>query len=208
MMASALSAVHTASLQAKAAAAMMEGRRGREAPMGAENLEAKPAIPAETLAEVPRRRTSGQKRKAASSLSAAAVSSSTSKRLVKERNALNILPSGHNGPCTRARQFPGKIASGSSPTPQEGVLVAEAVVGEVGKEMVFSEDPVKSAEDSVEPPDATTIEVGFEAVRSRGVGVHVVPTSAGELLELGIVDEIGWEVACSEPVCGIGLAPK
>ncbi|KAL0921855.1 hypothetical protein M5K25_008969 [Dendrobium thyrsiflorum] len=175
----ALFTVHTASDQEKAAAAMMEGRRGRDAPAAAENLEVKPPVPLETLGEAPRRRTGGQKRKAASSIFAAASSSSTSKRLVKERNALNILPSGHNGPCTRARQFPGKIAAGSPQTPQEGVVIAETMVGELAKEMMFSEDPVKSVEDSAEPSDVTTMELEFEAVRSRGVGVHVVPTSAG-----------------------------
>ncbi|XP_020600365.1 SWI/SNF complex subunit SWI3D [Phalaenopsis equestris] len=170
-----LCSLRTASVEERSVA-MMEGRRGREAPVAAEHLD---AVIAETPAEGPRRRTGGQKRKVASSLSAAVVSASTSKRLVKERNALNILSSGHNGPCTRARQLPGKIAAGSPQTPQEGLAMVETVVAEVGKEIVFFEDPIKSVECSVEPPDVTTMEAMFEAVRSRGVRVHVVPTSAG-----------------------------
>lgn len=68
------------------------------------------APPAETLADAPRRRGGaggGVKRKASSNLSSS--SSAPSKRPIKEQNVLNI-PSLHNGPLTRARQSPGKLA--------------------------------------------------------------------------------------------------
>ncbi|KAG0462476.1 hypothetical protein HPP92_020952 [Vanilla planifolia] len=105
----------------------METKGGRDAQAAIATAEPKPLSAVETLAEGSGRLTGGQKRKVGSSHFSTAsapfpitapVSSSPAplKRLVQERNALNVLPIvGHNGPWTRARQTPNKYAA---PSPQ------------------------------------------------------------------------------------------
>lgn len=134
-----------------------------------------PPPTAETLADAPRRRGAGAlKRKASSNLSSA-----PSKRLIKERNALNI-PSLHNGPLTRARQTPSRLAGAAAQRAAEEVPATAAALegfskvgpaggGSIGDEVV-----------ELVPVDEPIVDAEFDLVRSRGSGVHVVPTPAGE----------------------------
>ncbi|VAH94935.1 unnamed protein product [Triticum turgidum subsp. durum] len=119
-------------------------------------------------AEAPRRRGGGGKRKASGS------SFTPSKRHAKERNAAFHAPSHmlHSGPLTRAaRQSPHKLS-----TAPADAAPAAAVPGGSGPGEGSAIRP-----DEVQTPAEETplVDEGFEAVRSRGAGVHVVPTFAG-----------------------------
>ncbi|KAM3294417.1 hypothetical protein ACQJBY_037355 [Aegilops geniculata] len=118
--------------------------------------------------EAPRRRGGGGKRKASGS------SFTPSKRHAKERNAAFHAPSHmlHSGPLTRAaRQSPHKLSTAPADAPP-----AAAVPGGLGPGEGSAVRP-----DEVQTPAEETplVDEGFEAVRSRGAGVHVVPTFAG-----------------------------
>ncbi|KAL5209309.1 hypothetical protein ABZP36_004932 [Zizania latifolia] len=121
-------------------------------------------------AEAPRRRSGGGgKRKSSGS------SFTPSKRHAKERNAFHVPPHLlHSGPLTRAsRQSPHKLAG---PAPEAVVAGASGSGTGSGK---GDGDVIRL--DGVETPtEETPLEdKAFEAVRSRGAGVHVVPTFAG-----------------------------
>ncbi|KAG0487173.1 hypothetical protein HPP92_009268 [Vanilla planifolia] len=171
----------------------METRGGRDAQTVVAIAEAKPLPASETLAEGSRRRTGGQKRKAGSSLSSIStasapfpatppVSSSSVplKRLVKERNALNIPPIvGHNGPWTRARQTPNKYAASSPQKAQDGAAASEGAALEGGRDPLAAVEVTGAAEVVSVSQDEAIVDAEFEAVRLRGCHVHVVPTPAG-----------------------------
>ncbi|RWW89110.1 hypothetical protein BHE74_00001916 [Ensete ventricosum] len=165
--------------QQKPAQAAMEAK-GRDGPPASASVEtavaavaAAPLLTGETLAEAPRRRASGSKRKASASSSSTPV-----KRQAKERNLLHHLFPVHNGPCTRARQSPHKHAAASH-RPVEHAAASAWASEARGTDASASGGPIKAEEDEdVEEP---LVDVEFEAVRSRGVDVHAVPTAAGEL---------------------------
>ncbi|KAJ6827214.1 SWI/SNF complex subunit SWI3D-like [Iris pallida] len=121
---------------------------------------------------IPRRRSGGQKRKSLNFSS----SSTPSKRLMKERYALNIQSSSplHSGPVTRARQYPSKLAS----RPPEAVPRLETHDGRrdgwvpIGAEKEEEEEELVLFDEPIVDPE-------FDAVRSRGSDVHVVPVPAG-----------------------------
>nr|XP_010936291.1 SWI/SNF complex subunit SWI3D [Elaeis guineensis] len=147
----------------------MEGK-GRDVPPAQTNAAAPPPpVVAETLVEGPRRRAGAAKRKAASTASSS--SSAPSKRHAKERNPIHHLPPVHNGPCTRARQTPNKVAAGVQRT-------TEALpVDSGGKGGSAAGDPAEAEEEElVEEP---LVDADFELVRSRGANVHAVPAPAG-----------------------------
>ncbi|RWV93391.1 hypothetical protein GW17_00044150 [Ensete ventricosum] len=154
--------------------------KGRDGPPASASVEtavaavaAAPLLTGETLAEAPRRRASGSKRKASASSSSTPV-----KRQAKERNLLHHLFPVHNGPCTRARQSPHKHAAASH-RPVEHAAASAWASEARGTDASASGGPIKAEEDEdVEEP---LVDVEFEAVRSRGVDVHAVPTAAGEL---------------------------
>ncbi|URE19909.1 Zinc finger, ZZ type [Musa troglodytarum] len=154
--------------------------KGRDGPPASASVEtavaaaaAAPLLTAETLAEAPRRRASGSKRKASASSSSTPV-----KRQAKERNLLHHLFPVHNGPCTRARQSPHKHAAASH-RPVEHAAASAWALEARGTGASASGGPIKAEEEEeVEEP---LVDVEFEAVRSRGVDVHAVPTAAGEL---------------------------
>ncbi|KAG8062397.1 hypothetical protein GUJ93_ZPchr0003g17475 [Zizania palustris] len=118
--------------------------------------------------EAPRRRSSGGKRKSSGS------SFTPSKRHAKERNAFHVPPHLlHSGPLTRAaRQSPHKLA---------GPLAAAAAGPSGSGAGSGNGDGDVIRLDGVETPTDVTplVDEAFEAVRSRGAGVHVVPTFAG-----------------------------
>uniref|UniRef100_A0A0D9VYC4 SWI/SNF complex subunit SWI3D n=1 Tax=Leersia perrieri TaxID=77586 RepID=A0A0D9VYC4_9ORYZ len=124
-------------------------------------------------AEAPRRRGGGGKRKSGGS------SFTPSKRHAKERNtaaaaAAFHVPSHllHSGPLTRAaRQSPLKLAG--SPAPEE----AAAAAG--GSGAGGGGDVIRLDGEGAPTEEMPLVDETFEAVRSRGAGVHVVPTFAG-----------------------------
>lgn len=134
-----------------------------------------PAAHGDAPAEAPRRRGGGGKRKSAGS------SFTPSKRQAKERNAaFHVSPHLlHSGPLTRAaRQSPHKLAS---TPPESGAASASAAAagdgaggGKGGGDVIRPEGEETPAE------ELPLVDEVFEAVRSRGPGVHVVPTFAGE----------------------------
>uniref|UniRef100_A0A0E0D5V1 SWIRM domain-containing protein n=1 Tax=Oryza meridionalis TaxID=40149 RepID=A0A0E0D5V1_9ORYZ len=121
-------------------------------------------------AEAPRRRGGGGKRKSGGS------SFTPSKRHAKERNAAFHVPPHllHSGPLTRAaRQSPHKLA-------EEAAAAAAAGAGGSGAGGVKGGGDVIRLEGEEAPTEETPlVDEVFEAVRSRGAGVHVVPTFAG-----------------------------
>ncbi|CAH9100549.1 unnamed protein product [Cuscuta europaea] len=129
-----------------------------------------------------RRRGGGQKRKA-SALSSGGTSaplSTSSKRQARDKPHAVPFPPIHNGPCTRARQLPGNTASVASPSNSgvkgeaDAALLPRAEAGELQK----AEDASIEAKEDLEAVEAK-LEAEFEAIRSRDVNVHVVPTHAG-----------------------------
>ncbi|KAF0910346.1 hypothetical protein E2562_001526 [Oryza meyeriana var. granulata] len=123
-------------------------------------------------AEAPRRRGGGGKRKSGGS------SLTPSKRHAKERSAAFHVPPHllHSGPLTRAaRQSPLKLAG--SPAAEEA---AAAGLGGSGAGGVRGDGNVIRLEGEETPTEETPlVDEVFEAVRSRGADVHVVPTFAG-----------------------------
>ncbi|XP_072991015.1 SWI/SNF complex subunit SWI3D [Typha latifolia] len=143
---------------------------------------ARPPPPTETLPEPPRRRGGAAKRKAASAgLSSTSSPSSlapSSKRLAKERNPIQYhLPPIHNGPCTRARQSPNKFAVAAPQKPPGTGLSPFSAADGGGNGMAVVGDPAGGGEE--EMAEEPLVDPEFEAVRSRGVNVHVIPTFAG-----------------------------
>ncbi|RLN18471.1 SWI/SNF complex subunit SWI3D isoform X3 [Panicum miliaceum] len=139
-------------------------------------MEPKPSSAAHgdaPAAEAPRRRGGGGKRKSSGS------SFTPSKRQAKERNAAFHVPPHllHSGPLTRAaRQSPHKLA-GAPPEPGPASSSAPAGDGVSGGQgEVGAIRPEREETPAAEQP---LVDEVFEAVRSRGAGVHVVPTFAG-----------------------------
>ncbi|AQK63319.1 SWI/SNF complex subunit SWI3D [Zea mays] len=139
-------------------------------------MEPKPSSAAHADApavEAPRRRGGGGKRKSAGS------SFTPSKRQAKERNASFHVPPHllHSGPLTRAaRQSPHKLSG----TPSESVPASSAAAtgdGVSGGQAVV--DAIRPETEETPAPELPLVDEMFEAVRSRGAGVHVVPTFAG-----------------------------
>ncbi|URD74538.1 Zinc finger, ZZ type [Musa troglodytarum] len=154
---------------------------GRDVPPGPANAEALPAAqpPAsETLAEVPRRRAGGAKRKASTLSSSAGTSfSAPPKRQAKERNLLHHVFPVHNGPCTRARQSPHKVAAAATHKPAGHVAVPAWATEAKAKDVSADGGQIKAEEEEVS--EEPLVDVEFEAIRSRGASVHAVPTPAG-----------------------------
>ncbi|KAL6637740.1 hypothetical protein ACP70R_025312 [Stipagrostis hirtigluma subsp. patula] len=122
-------------------------------------------------AEAPRRRGGGGKRKSSGS------SFTPSKRQAKERNASFHVPPHllHSGPLTRAaRQSPHKLAS---TPPEAGPAAASPAAGEGAGQ--GEGDVIRPDAEEATAEELPLVDEVFEAVRSRGAGVHVVPTFAG-----------------------------
>ncbi|XP_062214754.1 SWI/SNF complex subunit SWI3D-like isoform X2 [Phragmites australis] len=137
-------------------------------------MESKPSSAAHgdaPAAEAPRRRAGGGKRKSAGS------SFTPSKRQAKERNAAFHVPPHllHSGPLTRAaRQSPHKLAGTA---PEAGSASPAAAAGAGGAKVEGGAIRAEGEETSAE--ELPLVDEVFDAVRSRGAGVHVVPTFAG-----------------------------
>ncbi|XP_062212241.1 SWI/SNF complex subunit SWI3D-like isoform X2 [Phragmites australis] len=136
-------------------------------------MEPKPSAAAHgdaPAAEAPRRRGGGGgKRKSAGS------SFTPSKRQAKERNSAFHVPPHlpHSGPLTRAaRQSPHKLAG---TLPGAGSAAAAAAAGAGGAQG----DAIRANGEETPAEELPLVDEVFEAVRSRGAGVHVVPTFAG-----------------------------
>lgn len=140
-------------------------------------MEPKPSSAAHgdaPAAEAPRRRGGGGKRKSSGS------SFTPSKRQAKERNASFHVPPHllHSGPLTRAaRQSPHKLA-GTPPESGPASSAAAAGVGVSGGQ--GGVDAIRPEREETPAAEQPLVDEVFEAVRSRGAGVHVVPTFAGE----------------------------
>jgi SWI/SNF related-matrix-associated actin-dependent regulator of chromatin subfamily C len=140
-------------------------------------MEPKPSSAAHgdaPAAEAPRRRGGGGKRKSSGS------SFTPSKRQAKERNASFHVPPHllHSGPLTRAsRHSPHKLAG----TPSEvGQASSAAAAGDGVSGGQGEVDAIRPEGEETPAAEQPLVDEVFEAVRSRGAGVHVVPTFAGE----------------------------
>ncbi|XP_042494678.1 SWI/SNF complex subunit SWI3D [Macadamia integrifolia] len=136
----------------------------------------------QVVEQAPRRRAGAPKRKSNHS-NTSGISSTPSKRLAKERPPVP-LPPNHNGPCTRARQSPNKLAlaaaaaAAATSAPEK---LAESVPPHVS---CSSGEGVAAAEESNAAKESwqaleSIMDAEFEAVRSRDANAHVVPTHAG-----------------------------
>ncbi|KAJ1293844.1 hypothetical protein BS78_01G100100 [Paspalum vaginatum] len=135
-------------------------------------MEPKPSSAAHgdaPAAEHPRRRGGGGKRKSAGS------SFTPSKRQAKERNAsFHLL---HSGPLTRAaRQSPHKLAG---TPPESGLASSSAATGDGVSGGQTDGVAIRPEREETPAAELPLVDEVFEAVRSRGAGVHVVPTFAG-----------------------------
>ncbi|KAG2535628.1 SWI/SNF complex subunit SWI3D-like isoform X3 [Panicum virgatum] len=139
-------------------------------------MEPKPSSAAHgdaPAAEAPRRRGGGGKRKSSGS------SFTPSKRQAKERNAAFHVPPHllHSGPLTRAaRQSPHKLA-GAPPEPGPASSAAPAGDGVSGGQGEVG--AIRAEREETPAAEQPLVDEVFEAVRSRGASVHVVPTFAG-----------------------------
>uniref|UniRef100_A0A1D1Z7J1 SWI/SNF complex subunit SWI3D n=1 Tax=Anthurium amnicola TaxID=1678845 RepID=A0A1D1Z7J1_9ARAE len=153
--------------------------KGREATPATHAEQAPP----ETLTEGSRRRASAPKRKGPAAQSSSS-SSTTSKRVAKERNHLHFVPHVHNGPVTRARQSPNKFAAAAAAAALPQNLAeqppASDAAGAAGpRESQGAGEQLVGVDGVPDPVDEPVVDAEFEAVRSRGSNVHVVPTHAG-----------------------------
>ncbi|XP_077233305.1 DNA-binding family protein [Tasmannia lanceolata] len=147
--------------------------KGREVGVAGNAAPVENRLPEVVAVEGPRRRAGATKRKAAANTSGA----TPSKRLAKEKLNPAHLASLHNGPCTRARQSPNKLAVAAAfpqnpadPLPPPLTLAYGEPVG-AGRDFIPTED-------DRQVPEPVT-DADFEAVRSRDANIHVVPTLAG-----------------------------
>ncbi|XP_043713043.1 SWI/SNF complex subunit SWI3D [Telopea speciosissima] len=136
----------------------------------------------QVVEQAPKRRVGAPKRKA-NNFNTSGISSTPSKRLAKER-PLVPLPPKHNGPCTRARQSPNKLAlaaaaaaavtSGPQKPVESGLPLVSSSAGE-GASAAEESNAAKEYWQALEP----VMDAEFEVVRSRDANAHVVPTHAG-----------------------------
>ncbi|KAK9113134.1 hypothetical protein Scep_020653 [Stephania cephalantha] len=127
----------------------------------------------------PRRRAAGQKRK--SNNWSQTPSSSSSKRIARNKTlASSPLPHHlHNGPITRARQSPNKVAFFSSvPTPDSLAGATESAFVRNASTVDTAKIGVQGLREDSKPPLESVIDAEFEAVRSRDQSAHIVPTPA------------------------------
>ncbi|GJN23492.1 hypothetical protein PR202_gb11143 [Eleusine coracana subsp. coracana] len=133
-----------------------------------------PGAHGDAPAEPPRRRGGGKRKSAGSSFT-------PSKRQAKERNATFHVPPHllHSGPLTRAaRQSPHKLASTPPESGAASALAAAAGDGAGGGQ--GEGDVIRPEGEETPAEELPLVDEVFEAVRSRGAGVHVVPTFAVE----------------------------
>ncbi|XP_010254885.1 PREDICTED: SWI/SNF complex subunit SWI3D isoform X2 [Nelumbo nucifera] len=134
--------------------------------------------------QAPRRRAGAPKRKA-NSLNTSGLSSTPSKRLAKEKLFVPLPPI-HNGPCTRARQTPNKLAAAAAAAAASAATTAipekltedvplapSSAAGEVVAPAEESNAPNESWQ-ALEP----LLDAELEAVKSRDANAHVIPTHA------------------------------
>lgn len=136
-----------------------------------------------------RRRGGNQKRKSNGS-NTSNFSSTPSKRLAREKISVPIHQI-HNGPCTRARQFPSNLASnGPSSASMAAYGAAMQNQHEAGmQKKSVTNEVLRSKEESNAVNDdwqalESAIEVEFKALRGRDSNAHVVPIPSGEYLPL------------------------
>ncbi|CAK9315878.1 unnamed protein product [Citrullus colocynthis] len=130
-----------------------------------------------------RRRAGAQKRKA-SALGGSNSSSGPSKRVTRDKSALSHPPN-HNGPFTRARLGPNNGAGAASANAAGG-LAAGSVKAEgslLHSEVQRGDALVAAAEELNKASRLANLEASFEAdfeaIKSRGANVHVVPNHCG-----------------------------
>ena len=128
-----------------------------------------------------RRRAGAHKRKA-SALGASNTLSAPSKRVTRDKSALSHPPN-HNGPFTRARLGPNNVAGAAS----AGGLAPGSVKadGSLLHSEIQRGDALLSAAEELNKATRlanleASFEVDYEAIKSRGANVHVVPNHCGE----------------------------
>lgn len=131
-----------------------------------------------------RRRGGNQKRKSNGS-NTSNFSSTPSKRLAREKISVPIHQI-HNGPCTRARQFPSNLASnGPSSASMAAYGAAMQNQHEAGmQKKSVTNEVLRSKEESNAVNDdwqalESAIEAEFKALRGRDSNAHVVPIPSG-----------------------------
>ncbi|KAG2703460.1 hypothetical protein I3760_06G138400 [Carya illinoinensis] len=147
----------------------MEDKRSEAGIAPAAGVESPASEPASS-----RRRAGAQKRKA-SNLGSSNSSSGPSKRVTREKALLSHAPI-HNGPLTRARQGPNNFAGAAVLASAGGAAASAKKSNDQAAPAVLVEELSKESE--LEALEAV-MEAEFEAIRSRGANVHVVPSHCG-----------------------------
>lgn len=134
-----------------------------------------------------RRRAGAHKRKA-SALGGSNSSSAPSKRVTRDKSALSHPPN-HTGPFTRARLGPNNVAGAASANAVGGLAAAAAGSVKVEGSLLHSEvqrgDALVAVAEELNKASRlanleASFEADFEAIKSRGANVHVVPNHCGE----------------------------
>lgn len=131
-----------------------------------------------------RRRAGAHKRKA-SALGASNSLSAPSKRVTRDKSALSHPPN-HNGPFTRARLGPNNVPGAASVNAAGGLAPGSVKAdGSLLHSEVQRGDALVSAAEELSKATRlanleASFEADFEAIKSRGANVHVVPNHCGE----------------------------
>ncbi|KAG9440961.1 hypothetical protein H6P81_021126 [Aristolochia fimbriata] len=152
----------------------MEDKAREDAAGGKTNAE---PTPPEVVVEGSRRRAGGLKRKASAASGGGTNSSTPSKRPAKEK-PLASLPHLHNGPCTRARQSPNKFATAAASAQQKPLVSGSFPATRATRDSAAAGGGSILPEEEQRVPQPA-IDSEFEAVKSREINAHVVPTPAG-----------------------------
>ncbi|KAA0036599.1 SWI/SNF complex subunit SWI3D [Cucumis melo var. makuwa] len=130
-----------------------------------------------------RRRAGAHKRKA-SALGASNSLSAPSKRVTRDKSALSHPPN-HNGPFTRARLGPNNVPGAASVNAAGGLAPGSVKAdGSLLHSEVQRGDALVSAAEELSKATRlanleASFEADFEAIKSRGANVHVVPNHCG-----------------------------
>lgn len=171
--------------------------------MESKSSDLAPAAPPPAETSNHRRRAGNPKRKAATAALSAlsnlsAAFNTPSKRQSKDRNPSSLphhmlFQSHHSGPLTRARQSPnklggsaasGSVAAGPSRMYEKELMIdlnGAALAGS-GLDLIMVDEEVDDLLAVRREEEENAVNLEFEAVKSRGKDVHVVPTFAGEII--------------------------
>lgn len=171
--------------------------------MESKSSDPAPAAPPPAETSNHRRRAGNPKRKAATAALSAlsnlsAAFNTPSKRQSKDRNPSSLphhmlFQSHHSGPLTRARQSPnklggsaasGSVAAGPSRMYEKELMIdlnGAALAGS-GLDLIMVDEEVDDLLAVRREEEENAVNLEFEAVKSRGKDVHVVPTFAGEII--------------------------